>query len=153
MSDAQSHLTRRIIIFVCALFFLVLGYWGGWCPLAEGWASTSWPESIGSVTMSEVVVGSRGAAHGKLEYAYEVDDTSFTSSGTCEALVSQTGSLLPEYEAEYQVGDTVNVYYNPGNPAQSVLKRGATVKSYIVLLLAIGMGGLMVVLGFLKPPH
>lgn len=51
-------------------------------------------------------------------------------------------SVVQSIRDKYPIGSTVKVFYNPGNPEESVLEPGASGSSYAFVIL-IGVGALV----------
>ncbi len=83
-------------------------------------SSKNWPIAVGTITDISVSIASSGTAR-QLKYQYRVDGDLYTNDKEYFGLlVSSRG----ETTAGYSEGSTVNVFYNPDNPAESVLKPG-----------------------------
>ncbi len=88
-------------------------------------AKQKWHETKGLVIRSEVI--GEGAYRPNIVYQFDVENRTFTDS-TALSPPSFGGRNARRKAAEtkvanYSVGDTVYVYYNPVNPEESVLNR------------------------------
>jgi hypothetical protein len=135
-------------------FVLFACYQIPWCAwkLWLGARSRKWPWRYGRVT--SVNLDSRvGDGEGadvkflpRIRYTYEVDGVQFENKRGVHTVIEYWTSKdkAERAAAEYAVGQQVPVYYNPWNPAYSVLKPGAD-PSYIwmipacAVLLVIGL--------------
>lgn len=118
--------------------------------LYEGWQTESWPSTTGRITAHEIdrSTDSDGDTDYTpiLRYSYTVAGQRFT--GTRIAVMSQTYGTEPAAQAkldQYPIESQHSVYYNPDDPAQSVLEPGLTFGSYVFP----GVGSLFVPFGVL----
>ncbi len=108
-------------------------------------ARKSWPTAPGRVIESEV--HGTEAIRPLVVYSYDVGGVSYTDSSTLEA--PTFGNGRKEYEVardlsqEHPEGSYVRVYYDPSNPAESVLMPEAPWDIYG----KIGLGGTLLMLG------
>lgn len=104
--------------------------------MQQATASQSWPAVAGVVTVSELgkhlgnEENDSTSYSADISYDYVVDDTSYINSAIQFGQVSSSDpSVARTVLKRYEVGQAVQVYYNPANPAQAVLEpglRGAT---------------------------
>ncbi len=134
--------TRARQRFIGGILLLLIGIpllIGAVVNLVHATASTSWPAVAGVVDRSEVVEtsGRRGKRSYKAEinYSYTVDGrrhrgnklTFLESSWSSPARAAQV-------QAQYPVGAVVDVYYDPQNPARTVLEPGVNINDWAVLV-------------------
>jgi hypothetical protein len=88
---------------------------------AQNWRSTS-----GTILMSSVQTVHGGNSYPVIVYQYEVNGQRYQSQ-TIKAgeqyLNIRIAGQAQETVSRYPIGATVTVYYNPDNPAESVLER------------------------------
>ncbi len=99
-------------------------------------ASQTWPSVPGVVTVAELgkQIGNdendSTSYRADISYDYVVDDASYINGAIQFGQVSSSDpSVARAILKRYAVGQAVEVYYNPANPAQAVLEpgmRGAT---------------------------
>jgi len=138
MVNVMGTLFGVLCMGVFLLAFGVIGVfllYKSWQQGKQADASKTWPFVTGHVVESHVQAGwsedSEGDRHrsysGEVTYTYEVNGQSFTSSQV--NFGAKTSHRRPEPAQAmvnaYQAGRGVSVYYNPGNPAESVLERRA----------------------------
>jgi len=108
-----------------ALFFVVMG--------ALEWnraaASERWPTTNGIVTESRVAESTGGRRRGrsytaKVEYAFQADGRELKGTRVSYRLQPTGHSGASERVAQYPVGASVTVHYDPADPSQSVLETG-----------------------------
>jgi hypothetical protein len=139
----KSRLTTLV-----SVLFIALGVW------LVVWSSDQivcarlvkqWPTVVGTVVQSEIV-GDR-AIRPLVFYQYQVGDSSYSDSSSLG--VPSFGNRrirLDESEkitAEYRVGDTVTVHYDPSTPRHSTLYAREDWSSYVRL----SVGTLLLVAG------
>jgi hypothetical protein len=140
---------------ITAIFLLLgggLAVWG-WSILQNARASASWPTSPGMITRSEVThstdADGADSYQPKVTYEYLANNVEYESYTIKfgENSYSSRGRA-EDIAATYPVGRQVTVYYDPGDPGNSVLEPGVTGGSYIVL----GIGVLFVVISLVVGP-
>ncbi len=131
--------------------FLALGgglsYWG-WNILQDAQASSTWPTAEGRVTSSEVarVSDADGGVTYSPKIIYEYTANGVQYEGHTIKFGENTYGSKRKADgiaADYAIGKTVIVYYDPQEPERSVLEPGVSGGSYIVL----GMGVLFALIG------
>lgn len=144
-----------IVLGVGLLFALIgggVGFFIGKPILDNAKASESWPSVPGKVIESEL---ERRRNDGKTTYSavivyqytvdgqqLECDDVWFGQYSTSDR------SEINRIVRQYPVGQQVDVYYSPNDPATAVLQPGVTASSYLVFgigMLFFGIGGLMII--------
>lgn len=143
-----------------ALLFLVvfggvgigLGIWG-WGVLTNARTSEAWPTVEGRVVRSEVdhSTDSEGGDSylPQIDYTYTLDGMQYENDRVRFGENSYSFRRQAEAEVErYPVGRRVDVYYEPGNPENSVLEPGATLGSY----LGVCLGAMFLGIGLVSAP-
>jgi hypothetical protein len=103
----------------------------------EARASEAWPEAIAVIKESKVVsqnVGTKPGFSPRVVYSFEVEGR--TCSGSQIGLASSDSRSRSGPEnlvAKYAVGTQHPVYYEPGNPQNCVLEKGADWFHYLLL--------------------
>lgn len=99
-----------------------------------------WPSTIGEVTYFDIKMHAQeglGTYELDLRYRYRVDDIEYVSDrisfGGMELAYVYALKTLPQYP----LGKMLNVYYNPLNPEDSVLKPGAQFLSLLLYCLGV----------------
>ncbi|MDA1051412.1 MAG: DUF3592 domain-containing protein [Planctomycetota bacterium] len=120
----------RYAVIALAVTALVgaLGCIYGFVILSRGRQGSDWPSVKGVVVDSHVKRHAAGMpGHNAIvKYQYEVEQTKY--SGTLR--IHRLGQGLRWVEREYPAGKSVDVYYDPDDPAISVLEHGDTVGRY-----------------------
>jgi len=115
--------------------------------------SKKWPSVTGVVTKSSVWRPKSTSAHHvwSIEYIYSVNGKDY--QGTRAALYTPLYEEIINWQQDRQEGDKTDVFYNPANPAESVLVTGGRdEKKYgeIILSVAVTLFGLAImVAGYL----
>ena len=92
-------------------------------------AAQSWPSTTGTVLMSSVQSRRSGQSYSTypvVAYQYEVNGKQFQSQTIKAGEQYMSIRVLGEAQAtaaRYPVGAIVTIYYNPANPAESVLEK------------------------------
>lgn len=154
--DSLFNSTRNlgVLIAVGVLGLIALGVL---IRTVQAWrkASTSknWPSTTGTVLSATVAAGRTPGRNGVsyyplVVYQYTIDGQHYT--GNRLGFGSQVGvgiqSLAARGLANYPVGGSVPVYYNPNNPADAVLERRASGNWGNVLVLVILLAAMGIVL-------
>ncbi|HSY53977.1 MAG TPA: DUF3592 domain-containing protein [Opitutaceae bacterium] len=115
-------------------------------------ATMNWPSTQGRVIRSEIVrypaskIDQPDTYGPAVEYEYVSNGRKLTgnniSFGVTGASESNHG-FADDYVAKYPAGKAINVFFDPANPQESVLERGASGKTYISL----GIGLIFVITG------
>ncbi len=142
-----------------ALLFLVvfggvgigLGIWG-WGVLTNARASEAWPTVEGRVVRSDIdeQFDEEGDSYvPQIDYEYTVDGLEYENDRVRFGQNSYSSRRRAEEETgRYPVGRRVEVYYEPGNPENSVLEPGASLGSY----LGVSLGAMFLVIGLIAAP-
>lgn len=133
------------VLSIIAAFMILLGLAtaaGEYRDIRRGLASESWPVTRG------VVLHARYSRRMKrFEYAYAIGDRSFAST--------RVGYSISPFHQEYRrhdVGDTIQVYYDPSDPAESLVRPGVSAAGIIggllppLILFCLGAALVVVVL-------
>jgi hypothetical protein len=136
--------------------FLVIGaglsFWG-WNILQNARASASWPTAEGVVISSEVSLSTDADGSDsyspEVTYRYPALDSNYENN-TIKFGENSYGNRRKAQgiAAEYPVGKSVTVYFDPDSPARSVLEPGVSAGSYLVL----GIGLFFIVLSLVLTP-
>lgn len=141
--------------FFAVLLCLALGLsWLGWAMFRDTWGQAQWPQVMGVVEHSELVLNHRERSrqlraalrwHWALRYRYQVDGRTHIGERYASAppISDADGGRPPSMDLKilqgrHPVGAAVAVYYDPGNPANAVLKPTQQ-PAYLVLLLGLGL--------------
>lgn len=132
-------------LFVAGFVVLVFGF----LQFQKARESSGWPTVIGTVVSSEVEMKRTTRDAGRdirityrpdVEYAYSVNGTDYTSDKFAIQTVQHKNPRAAENDlVPFPVGGDVTVYYDPTNPDSSVLRPGATLVNYLIMLL-VGVG-------------
>ena len=128
-------------------WFISLFLFAGLCILIYGlvqlhmaWRSTGWNTASGSVISSKIV-GSGKNKKPEIKYVYTVNDRNYTGDQIYIGPDPMGGGIgIPsplEFTRKYPEGKPVKIYYDPDDPARSVLEPG--INRIIVLLSAMGV--------------
>lgn len=112
------------ILGVFALLLSLFYIWHRSVARRDGPLSLTWPRTPGRITKSNIVeaISHTGKpASESIRYAYDVSDKSY--SGQDVTLIDGAYDLHTAAQ-RYQVGQTVEVYYDPENPFRAVLIPG-----------------------------
>ena len=125
---------------------LVSGY-----QILRAWRARQWPSVHGIVAGVQVLSRSDGDGGSRLatyvSYRYEVDGRPFRNDGVRFGFYEAPRSILPDAEpaprtaaqfvaaeqAGYTAGENVIVFYNPADPADSVLVREPNASALLTL--------------------
>jgi hypothetical protein len=117
-----------------------------------GRKSQNWPNAPGTILQTGMETyqstdedGSTSTTYdATIMYSYEVGDQSYQGNRRTFTNV-RTGSRrrVEQILARYPQGGAVSVYYDPANPAESVLETGVNTFAYVVLVIA----GILVLAG------
>lgn len=128
--------------FFLAVFFAAgvgLSWWG-WTILQDARASSGWPSVQGQITQS-VVVEDRdedGTSYeADVRYEYVVNDQRYNGDVVNFGEYSGSRSHAEGIVNRYSVGQTVAVYYDPGEVTTAVLEPGVSTSSYFVLAMGL----------------
>jgi hypothetical protein len=160
-AKAASHFVNGA--FTTLLGFAILLFWAVPAMLA-GNATEDWIATQGTIVESSIVSvsvnsGRRGQASTKyrpeLLYEYLADGSKYSSSKieVGAPLVFKRREQASLSAQPYTQGSTPTVFYNPVNPAESVLKQGASWSAYLPLSVAgicMPIGILMMTMSALK---
>jgi hypothetical protein len=150
---SMNHLNPKytgILMVVIAVGFI------GWSHHMRGIAAASetWPAAPGEITASDVThsvkqssssSGSKWRYRPRVEYRYELNGAEYTNDNI--QFVSVSWEFKDRFKAEriikpYPVGKAVDVYYDPLDPANSVLLKGSVGGPPWGHIIGAGIGGL-----------
>ena len=133
--------TGFILCFLITAGFLLLLANGK--NVQEGFIRKRWPQGKGLVLLSEVRGGR--VYQPLVTYSYNVNGSDFTGQTDLRVPYFGVSSARKEVAyktiADYSQGNTVKVYYNPENPAESYLKPGPRWSEFTRLSLGIFLYG------------
>lgn len=129
------------VVFVGIFWLVGIGLLiGGGISYRRGTATQSWPTTNGVITSSQIYEShddEGGVSYGlNATYDYTVDDRRY--AGDRIKFVDYTSSrrYALDLQEKYARGTEVTVYYDPADPASSILEPGAGWVQYLLL----GMG-------------
>jgi hypothetical protein len=101
---------------------------------AKAHSSLSWPSVEGAIAHSAVLLRTRPGADSSnvptyspdVAYRYKVAGRDYSSATITLMDYSSGAGRAQDIVARYPDGAAVSVYYNPADPAESVLERGPT---------------------------
>jgi len=141
-----------VLVFVGLGIFLILRSKRDKAKAAQ---SLNWPSAVGKVLESRMIESTSTDSDGDssttyrphVQYEYEVMGTSYTGDKIKVGMVVSTSAVkkVQETLARYPVGSAVKVYYDPNNPADSVLEQKASSNLTLILgIIFLGVGLCMV---------
>lgn len=105
--------------------------------------ATTWPTARGRITHAEIreETTPRGSRYTPdVSYRFTVDGSAFVGNRiTAEDGWSQELGLVQEQVRPYPVGAAVTVSYAPDDPATCMLKPGATIRTYLLAVIGVGI--------------
>jgi len=111
----------------------------GFCLLASNaFRQASWTQTTGSVVTTRIEdppAGKRGFYALVLTYSYEATGKSFRGSGPLTH-ENERSALEHKQEDEFPAGANIQIAYNPADPSESCLARGASTMPYFFLVIA-----------------
>jgi hypothetical protein len=116
-----------------------------------GRASVSWEKVKGVVTNSEIRKRDLDGGisyYPKIIYQYRIDDRDYEGSDWSHSAINGREEEAEEILSRYEVGDEVDVYYNPLKPEQAVLEPG--IKSAFPYAIGFFLAALFFLLGILN---
>ena len=125
-----------IFVFVAVGLGLLIG---GGITYRNATATQSWPTANGVITFAEIYESrdEDGTSYGlNVSYRYAVNDTPYTGTRISLTDYSSSRSYAQGLLEKYNVDTPVTVFYDPADPAKSVLETGANWVSYMLM----GMG-------------
>jgi len=135
-NPGNTKANALILIAALLIFGLVLGGFG-YFRYKVGRDSANWPAVTGKITYSRASY-SKGEHGGQylpsVRYTYLVNGKSYTGTRiTSSDMYQKTLSLANDILRDYPVGGEVYVFYNPSDPATSLLEIGIRKNVYILL--------------------
>lgn len=139
-------LMANLLISLIVSIFVLIDCWMmiyGWKNIEMAKASTKWPQVVGAVVRSEIVIqsDSDGVTYKPLvEYTYTVRSQTYTGQTIYFGDGSSTSirSYSEGYVNKYPVSRKVTVFYNPADTNMSVLEPGLQKRSFILLVMGVG---------------
>ena len=110
---------------VMGMFFVVFGIRNH----TLGKQSESWPSVQGNLAGESTSSRKKKRIH--ISYEYRVKDVTYKNS---RVNFQDDKASKKQIRSQYNVGDSLAVFYNPTDPEQSVLQRGATLTSLLMKL-------------------
>ncbi len=156
---SRANVASRKLVTIGVVLFLVGGIMGVFMTtnLVEETAKTNWPFVSGIVTSSKVI-GER-AFRPEIKYDYSVGGVKYSGiSGLDDPGFGGRTKRLDTAEkmiTEYPVGEEVPVYFNPDDPAESLLVHHVAWSTYMQLTLAvtIALAGAVILIFFAYKPQ
>lgn len=133
-------------------------YFFGWPQFKYAYDSKNWPTTTGTITESKVESWMKDGSSvydARITFTYMVEGKKYSSSKT-NTSGSYTGGNITrakEIVAEYPMGKTVDVYYDPEVPGSGSLKPGLSGKDIAItaIPLLFFILGLLVLFRVIKP--
>lgn len=150
--------TKWVVIGICAVMILVGGVLGAvaYDTHRDGEATKAWPSTSGEILSSRVEEEERRDRDSdgrnrtrytytaRVTYAYTIQGIDYTGHRIRADDTGGDRDKAFDTINDFPVGSTVDVYYDPSDPASSVLRQGA---DPVAVWLFVGIGALFVVLG------
>ena len=150
-------MSNLLFALVCGGFFIFVFFAGGVAAIIFGirnpkkaTESQSWPKATGKITRAEVVRETDTDEEGftsttyrpDFEYQYEVAGSEFSNTRVSFGGTTSYSSKKKAEEKlnQYPLNGTVNVYYDPQSPAESVLVQGTKGTMGLVILGVVFVG-------------
>lgn len=116
--------------------------------LIQAYDSRDWSVCEGTITHSEIDIRTREVKkndrwrtettyHAMIEYSYEINDTVYSSDNISFGGRSSGRDDVNQTVAYYHKGKTVDVYFDPETPSESVLEPGVTSGAYMPLTIGL----------------
>lgn len=123
---------------LCGVFGAGFLYWA----FSQMWyvyTSSAWVATEGMITMSQFIDNPpRGDDEARIRYIYSVNGETYEGRNLLPGSLAYADALEAQKVAEYPVGMTTNVYYDPQNPQNSSLEPGTPTRlTYLGLLLGL----------------
>lgn len=122
--------SKKQVLFVFGFFMLLALGWFTFSVYSDVKAVQTffWPSTGGTVISGEVAIvhSTKGASKLKpvIRYSYTVDGVEYESDRYSSTVARGSSFWDKEVINKYPAGSAITVYYNPENPAKSVLDRG-----------------------------
>ena len=146
MGNNDQAKNAKIFFGIFCLFIGLVSAFGGNQieKIKKAHLSTLWPSSEGKIISSEVeskTSSTRGVGHGystsyfaNIAYEYSVGGKKYTYKRISYGDYGSSDRVRTERIINsYSKDEMVRVYYNPADPSESVLERGASLPTYIPL--------------------
>jgi len=134
-SGCLGNLTGILIFGLVGLGLFIGGAWS----YSKALATQSWPTTEGRITSSQIYEDSDedGTSYGlNVSYDYVVNDQRYTGTRISLTDYSSSYNYATGLAEKYPVDQRVPVFYDPADPAKSVLETGANWVQYLLM----GMG-------------
>lgn len=154
-----ENISQNLVLAVCGggvlLGMLILGLFligFSWRSRQMAQASQRWPQAPGQIVRTSVKESVSHDSDGRsitryapvVEYTYQIHQQTYRSQRVAFGAETAYGSVAKAEEAlsHYPVGKLVAVFYDPRQPASSVLERraGGTTASFVAGVFCIGLG-------------
>jgi type IV secretory pathway VirB6-like protein len=116
--------------------------------------STSYPDIQGVITRNETLCHDYDLYEVEIEYTYHVDGKKYTGNRYIyDAMIFGKATSGPQRKAKnlerfLPLGLQVIIYYNPSNPAESVLKTGI-IRYHLFVLVVLAFFNIIMIVGWL----
>ena len=137
-------LMGRIFLSIGIVFLL----WNGWV-IANGLLANQWPTTVGMITSSGYDTSSSVDFNGSpyttytanIRYSYTVNGNNYSSQRVYFSDIFNFGESASRAVMKYPRGETVQVYYNPDDPAIALLEKGISTMMLIFMIMAFAFSG------------
>jgi hypothetical protein len=140
---------KTIPVLVIVLVFGAWAIWWGAGSVFEGYVSSSWPQTTGTIQES------RAGRTRVVIYAYTVDGHSYQGNKISTRGAWNSGTSQKVVDA-YPVGSQRPVYYSPTVPGNSILITGVHRSSFFGIILGtiiLSFGALTGIVAYLAPTY
>jgi hypothetical protein len=105
----------------------------------DGLIEKNWPTTFATITAAKIEDDSYQRTHVKLEYSFRVNGKKYTGDRiyTGQDLGMKREEAEELIKTKYSVSQEVTVFYQPGNPGNSLLEPGP--QTYQIIVLALGL--------------
>lgn len=137
--------TKKQLILVFGFFMLLAAGWFVFSVYGDVKAVQTlfWPSADGTVISGEVAVvhSTKGASKSKpiIRYSYSVDGQEYESDRYSSTVARGSSFWAKEVVDQHPAGSAIKVYYNPENPAKSLLDRGFQKDDLVMTFLSLGI--------------
>ncbi len=164
MSKSEVNLGKKGLI-ITSLIFLAAGVFCFfmWKSSAKEYKSSkNWPSVSGTIIKSSIIQKRewdskkkkyKNTFYPNLQYTYGVNGVNYVGSRiTFSDYASNSRKAIRKILRKYPNGAQVKVYYNPKNPAKSVLEKRLGIGGYMLFLVSVMffIGGLLLLFLFIK---
>lgn len=138
---------KKTLFLVFGVIFVGLGVFitnNGFTELQRAKQSETWPSVSGVITKSELVVTkkkrtgkkrrrNKTSYKPKIEYSYQVENKQYSNNQLSFSGYRSDKSGVEATVNFYPVTKVIDVFYNPTNPQESVLEKGASKLNYVLI--------------------